>query len=75
MANSVDPDQLASQKPTDLCRNSVDPDQLASQKPTDLDLHCLQMQGISYPGSAGQGLRCSNIYGKYAWRTTAWRLG
>ena len=36
MANSADPDQLASSEASWLL-----------QKPTDLDLHCLQRQGIS----------------------------
>ena len=58
MANSADPDQLASSliwidtickgrvypgsAGQELMANSADP-----EKPTDLDLHCLQRQGIS----------------------------
>ena len=56
MANSVDPDQLASSDLHSLQRQGnvnttshtyVKQCRSRSVKPTDLDLHCLQRQGIS----------------------------
>ena len=42
--------------------NSADPDQLASS--TDLDLHFCK--GRVYPGSAGQGLRGLDTFGRFS---------
>ena len=54
MANSADPDQLASSE-----ANWSGSTLFAIQKPTDLDLHCLQSR--VYPSSAGQELKWSVV--------------
>ena len=66
MANSADPDQLASEEANWLgSALFANPDQLLLQKPTDLDLHLLQRQNMS-----GFSRTSVNLQGKH----TIWNI-